>query len=37
VWLIDHGRVVEEYDADGNIVSSDYQRGDVLDVCAALS
>lgn len=37
VWLIDHGRVVEEYDADGNIVSADYQQGDVLDICGALS
>jgi hypothetical protein len=36
-WLIDHGRVVEELDADGNIVSADYQQGDVLDICGALS
>jgi hypothetical protein len=37
VWLIDHGRVVEEFDADDNVVSADYQHGEILDVCAALS
>ncbi len=37
VWLIDHGRLIEEYNADGNLVASDYQGGEVTDVCAALS
>jgi hypothetical protein len=37
VWLIDHGRLIEEFDADGNVIRSDYQHGEILDVCAALS
>ena len=37
VWLIDHGHVVEEYDAAGNLVASDVTRGEVTSICAALS
>jgi len=38
VWLIDHGRIVEEYDAEGNLVSARVDEADeILDVCAALS
>lgn len=37
VWLNDHGRIVEELDAEGNVVSADHQSGQVTDVCAALS
>ena len=38
VWLIDHGRVVEEYAADGSVVSARVdEAGEVIDVCAELS
>jgi hypothetical protein len=37
VWLIDHGRVIEYFDADGNLTNSDYQEGAIIDVCAELT
>lgn len=37
VWLIDHGRVIEYFDADGNLTNSDYQEGAITDLCAELT
>ncbi len=37
VWLIDGGRVVLEYAADGSHISTDHQSGDVTDVCEMLT
>jgi hypothetical protein len=37
VWLVDHGRIIEEYDADGNLTHAAVLEADeIIDVCAML-
>lgn len=36
VWLIDKGRLVLEYDAEGGLAGAELQEGETIDVCALL-
>lgn len=36
LWLIDKGRLILEYDAEGEVAGAELQEGETIDVCALL-